>query len=152
MTVQTQKSYCDRVRKEKSKSRGWTEEKSCRNSNRDSNLNVSRSRSCSREKKLREKERILELELEIEAIKIRMAEERLEKMCMEERTEKILSLNELRIERQQDLILELLRYLNQELLPWLQPQQPQSQQCNCDKINVYNQDNYRDISYAGLVK
>ena len=90
--------------------------------------NASRSRSCSRKKKLREKERILELELEIEAIKIKTPEvERLEEMCREEQTEKILSLNELQIERNQNLILELQRYLNQELLPRLQPQQPQSQ-------------------------
>ena len=40
------------------------------------------------------------------------------------------------------------KYLNQEL----QPQQPQPQQFNCDKINVYNQDNYKDISYADMVK
>ena len=41
---------------------------------------------------------------------------------MEERTEKILSLKELQIERQQDLILESLRNLNQELLQrnWIQ--------------------------------
>ena len=118
MTVQTQRNNCDSVRRERSKSRR-TEEKSSRNNNRGSNLsrNAGKIRSCSREKKLREKKRILELELEIEATKIRMAEEeRLEKMCMEEQTEKILSLNVLRIERQQNLILELLRYLNQKLL------------------------------------
>ena len=82
MTVQTQRSYCDRVRRERSKSRGRTEEKSSRNSNRGSNLsrNASRSRSCSRVMKLRKKENILEWKLEIEAIKIRMEEEeRLEK-------------------------------------------------------------------------
>ena len=52
MTVQTQRSYCDRVRRERSKSRGRAEEKSSRNSsssNGGNNLsrNTSRSRSCS---------------------------------------------------------------------------------------------------------
>ena len=89
MTVQTQRSYCDRVRRERSKSRGRAEEKSSRNSsssNGGNNLsrNASRSRSCSQ--------------------------------------------------------------------PRLQPQQPQPQQYNYDKINVYNQDKYRDISHDGWVK
>ena len=56
--MQTQRNNCDSVRRERSKSRGRTEEKSSRNSNRGSNSsrNTNRSISSSRPDKKREGE------------------------------------------------------------------------------------------------